>query len=161
MTFDSGLPAWLDKHTIRFSRQLSVDKDALWRAISTKAGLDSWFMETELELKIGGRYSFKDGWDGWISELQEGQLIRFNSAADAWTQLEIIPTASGCEFRLTDRLNSQLTMEDQPNGPGTHNAALLAGWHDFVNALCDYLLGNPITDQFEELTQFYQHFIRQ
>lgn len=161
-------PTFPDKHTVQFKRSFSIPKEALWEAISKEDSLSQWFMQTNMEPGQGGKYSFKEGWNGWISTWEEGQCIQFNSSYEAWTRFEIIESAEQVIFQLSDRLKSDLHFEDQnlamniqPNGPGTHSLGLLAGWHDFVDALDDYLHQRPIQDNFEAYIEQYSKWLSQ
>ena len=57
-----------DRNTINFSRIFDVSIERAWQAISEKEYLDQWFMTTEIELEVGGRYTFFGGWSGWVGE---------------------------------------------------------------------------------------------
>lgn len=159
-------PTFPDKHTVQFKRSFPITKEALWKAISAEESLSQWFMETDMEPRQDGRYSFKEGWDGWIATWKEGQCIQFNSSNDSWTRFEIIESGEHVVFQLTDRLKSDLVFEDQslsmniqPGGPGTHSLGLLAGWHDFVDALDDYLHQRPIQNNFEVYIEQYKAWL--
>ena len=157
----------LDDYTVSFKRSFESSPEEVWRAISSKEGLDQWFMVTELEPHEGGKFSFQDGWNGWIGEWQEGKRIQFNSAENAWTIFQIYPTSNVTIFTLFDRLKPDYLAGDQadpmnfqPGGPGTHTAGLLAGWHDFVDALESHLKGEPIEDHFEDYVVEYTDWLK-
>ncbi len=64
MTKIANQVMFIDRSTICFARWLPTDIARAWSAITVESELNQWFMQTQLDLKIGGAYSLKDGWDG-------------------------------------------------------------------------------------------------
>ena len=73
-------PRFPDRHTIVFERMLTASLERAWEAITTKPDLDRWFMVTELDLRLGGSFSFEGGWAGTIGELQPQRRIRWDNS---------------------------------------------------------------------------------
>lgn len=164
----TGTPSFLDRHTISFKRSFMVSTERLWAAVSTKQELDVWFMETDLELRVNGQYTFKDGWDGWISELKPFECIQCDSSEVSYTRFDLESQGKGTLLTVTDRLKPDLIMDKQeniwdlqPGGPGTHWVGIVAGWHDFLEALEAHIYGNPVQDHYHELCLFYADFLKQ
>ncbi len=160
-------PTYLDKNTVLFVREYAVSGDRLWQAVSQQDELSIWFMETNLELRIDGKYEFKDGWNGWIGDLREPDFIQFNSSNESFTRFVLKPGATGTELHLIDRLPPDISappdnqiQNQQPGGKGTHWVGLLAGWHDFLEALKSYLAGEKIEDNYETLCMQYSNFLQ-
>lgn len=138
---------------MRFERHLPVDVDTVWRAVSEPSQLRHWFMETEWEPRVGGRFAFKDGWGGTIGVWEPKRTIQFDADAGGVTRFELAPVEEESLFAIVDRLSpTQLVPQHvvevseeiacrQPGGPGTHWVGLAAGWHGFVDAL-EGLFGN-------------------
>ncbi len=153
---------------LTFRRKLPVDRQRVWSAISDPAELSQWFMETTMETRVGGRFAFKDGWDGVVSALEPGAAIAFTADQGGQTRFEVADSEDGTRFRLVDRMAPGATAPDgepgdpaarQPGGPGTHWVGIAAGWHDFVDSLLDYL-GAPVSTVGEhEMTLLYERVL--
>lgn len=163
-----GVPSFPDKHTILFERAVAVPREKIWAALTQKQALGQWFMESEIELKVNGKFSFQGGWDGWVAALRPLEYIQFNSSKEAFSRFEIHPGSGqqGHVVRIIDRMGAEVTMTGptdiaglQPGGPGTHWVGVLAGWHDFADALAAYLKGEKPQDRYEALCGFYKDFL--
>lgn len=159
---------FLDKNKVRFTCRYPVSKERLWKAISDTKELNLWFMKTEWDFQVGGKFNFEEGWDGWIEELSEFEHIQLNSAKDAFTRFDIKPVETATELHLTDQIPKDLTApsEDsiyniQPGGKGTHWVGLLAGWHDFLLALDNHLAHKEIQDFFYDFSLKYKNLLEQ
>ena len=162
----NGLPTFPDKHTVLFERAIAAPREKIWAALTQKHALDQWFMETEIDLRTHGKFSFKGGWDGWIAALQPLEYIQFNSSKEAFSRFEIHPGQQGHVVRVIDRMGTAIAITDQtaiadqqPGGPGTHWVGVLAGWHDFADALTAYLKEEKPKDRYEALCVFYKDFL--
>lgn len=154
--------------TLTFQRALPVDRRRVWGAISDPAELSQWFMETTMEARVGGRFSFKDGWDGFVSAFEPGSAIAFSADQGGQTRFEVADGADGTRFRLVDRMAPGAAAPEggsgdpavrQPGGPGTHWVGVAAGWHDFVDSLLDHL-GVPVSTTGErEMTLLYDRLL--
>lgn len=157
-----------DPGTLTFRRELPVDRKRVWGAISDPAELSQWFMETTMEARVGGRFSFKHGWDGVVSALEPGSAIAFTADQGGQTRFEVADSENSTRFRLVDRMGPGVTAHDgglgervsgQPGGPGTHWVGIAVGWHGFVDSLLDYL-GVPVTTVGEhEMTLLYDRLL--
>ncbi|MBV7335626.1 SRPBCC domain-containing protein [Chloroflexi bacterium TSY] len=177
MTEVSNQATFLDRNTICFERRFAADSERVWSAITVESELNQWFMETQLQLEVGGTFSFKHGWDGWIGDLSPDQAIQFNSKEDAFTRFEIKPDAQETHFRLIDKLPKDFVIQpgdrqddptkdadleqmrrveyNQPGGPGTHWTGVVAGWHCFVDSLESYLAGEEPEDTYNRKCLLY------
>jgi uncharacterized protein YndB with AHSA1/START domain len=156
------------RRTVVFRRCLPVTPERLWTAISTRSGLSHWFMPTPYEVVPGGRFSFKGGWEGVITEVHALQRIQFtpDGTEDAFLRFEVSAAECGSVFKLIDRmareLDAAVTLPDaaqdtvyQPGGPGTHWSGILAGYHHGVDALEGYLTGSAPAHDYEQLCEQY------
>lgn len=159
---------FIDRHTIKFTRQFEADIERVWTAVSQKSELDQWFMVTELELRENGRFSFEGGWDGWISDMNPPHHLQFNVTPVSYSRFELKADGHGTHFALIDRLppdelapaaQGDPLVTNQPGGPGTHWSGVVAGWHCFVNALEGHLKGEPDTTDYDLLCSAYNRFL--
>ena len=168
VAFSPLLGELTDPGTLTFRRELPVDRARVWSAISDPAELSAWFMETTMDARVDGRFSFKDGWDGTIAALAPGSAIEFAADHGGRTRFEIEAIDNGTHFRLVDRMAPGATAPDgkdgdtgawQPGGPGTHWVGVAVGWHDFVDSLLNHL-GVPVTTVGErEMTRLYDRLL--
>ena len=100
----------VDRNTIAFERRFP-DKLERVRSAITVDEIDHWFMKTELDLRVGGAFSFEKGWDGWISELENQRYVQFNSSHESFTRFEIELDGDGTLFHLIDKLPDDFVME--------------------------------------------------
>ena len=171
----------VDRNTIAFERRFPDKLERVWSAITVKDEIDHWFMKTELDLRVGGAFSFEKGWDGWISELENQCYVQFNSSHESFTRFEIELDVDGTLFHLIDKLPDDFVMEvgcrqdspiedsdtekmrlvgyNQPGGPGTHWTGVVAGWHAFVDSLESYLTGEPSGEGHNRVSIFYDRFL--
>ena len=101
----------VDRNTIAFERRFPDKLERVWSEITIKDEIDHWFMKTELDLGVGGAFSFEKGWDGWISELENQCYVQFNSSHESFTRFEIEPDGDGTLFHLIDKLPGDFVME--------------------------------------------------
>ena len=145
---------FVDRGTITLSRRIDVGVDRLWAAITKEEELDQWFMPTTIDLRVGGKFSFKGGWDGSIGRLEPRKNIQFDSEHGGFTRFEVEEDGQAGIFALTDSLPSDFAvpvavqerdgplLSSQPGGPGTHWVGVIAGWHAFVDQLERHLGGS-------------------
>ena len=99
----------VDRNTIAFERRFPDKLERVWSAITVDE-IDHWFMKTELDLRVGGAFSFEEGWDGWISELENQGYVQFNSSHESFTRFEIEPDGDGTLFHMIDKLPYDFVM---------------------------------------------------
>jgi len=163
----ANLGTWVDRHTMRFERRLPVDLDTVWRAVSDARELGHWFMETEWEPRVGGRFEFKHGWGGTIGVWEPKHAIQFDAEAGGSTRFELTTVEEKTLFAIIDRLSPTQTVPQhvletgseiacrQSGGPGTHWVGLAAGWHGFVDALQSNLQDATDSPEFQTLVRLY------
>jgi len=164
---------FLNDNKMMWKRQFSVEPGRLWDAIATKEGLSHWFMPTDFEVEEGGRFSFKNGWDGTVSEVEPLDHIQFDADGDSngYLRFELEAKDDGCVFSLTDRMGEGADPKKifgpdtpvhriyQPGGPGTHWSGVTAGYHGFVDSLEGHVTGNKIEFDYEEMCKTYQRVL--
>ena len=99
----------VDRNTIAFERRFPDKLERVWSAITVNE-IDHWFMKAELDLRVGGAFSFEKGWDGWISELENQGYVQFNSSHESFTRFEIEPDGDGTLFHMIDKLPDDFVM---------------------------------------------------
>ena len=170
---------FLDRNTIEFQRTLDADIERVWRAITTEEELGQWFMPTEIDLRVGGRFSFKGGWEGTVGELNPMESIQFNNADGGITRFEVAAKEEGSSFSIIDRLPPdfvspfQDTNKEEENysaygaqigGPGTHWVGVVAGWHGFADGLEGYVdskEGQISMEAYNRLCRLYHEYLRE
>ena len=165
---------FLDRNTVQFTRKFTSSIDKAWQAISAKKELEQWFMPTEIDLKVGGRYTFPNGWDGWIGEFSPFGHIQFNTSDNSFTRFEIIKDKTRVQFNLIDKLKPEMPLpedlppvkgipnqiiQNQPGGIGTHWTGIIAGWHCYVDALDTHLTGFSPPLSYIDLCYAYNSFL--
>ena len=61
---------FIDRHAMVWIRKLDVSVEQVWKAVSTKQGLDEWWMcPVEIDLRPGGAFSHH--WENTIMDLKE------------------------------------------------------------------------------------------
>lgn len=154
-------------------RKLDVPHSAVWEAVSTKKGLDRWWMApVEIELRPGGKFSHH--WENTISDLKEHYFIHFvNDSFDSrGMRFELKPTSSGTLFNFIDSWAEDAVPEKsllppdangidiiQPGGPGTPWSGMAAGWHDSIDKLESYLTRKKYDHSYEDLCKFYAGYL--
>lgn len=157
---------FLDRNKILFKCDYQISKERLWNAISKTEELNQWFMKTEWDFQVGGKFTFEGGWEGWIEELSEFEFIQFNSSNKSFTRFDLKPAKNGMLLLLTDQISQDLVAPPgddihsfQPGGQGTHWTGLLAGWEDFLLALESHLANKEIEDHFDPLCLKYKSLL--
>lgn len=174
MTHIANKAHFLDRNTIQFNRCFDTSIEKTWKALSIEKEIAKWFMPTELNLKIGGRYKFNGGWSGWIGALSPFSHIQFNTSDKSFTRFEINKTKTGVDFLLIDKLPPEMPLpkdlpavkgianhitQNQPGGIGTHWTGIVAGWHSYVDALDTLLTGSSTHQSYVDLCYAYNSLL--
>ena len=143
--FCSSSAVLLSANQLRFERRLRCTSARAWQLISDPSALSEWHAPTRIELRLGGRFEFVDAWGGHIGALLPGRLIRLDADAGGVSEFKLEPEGDGVRFTLEDAMGTDLVIPDaligagqtvqseQPGGPGTHWAGVIAGWHSGVD----------------------------
>ncbi len=112
---------YLSDNKMVWRRQLAVKPERLWDAVATKDGLRRWFMPTKFEIRQGGRFSFEQGWDGVVSEVEPLHHVQFDGDGDSggYLRFEIEANEDGCMFSLTDSMGDGTEDPEKIFGPDT------------------------------------------
>lgn len=155
-----------DRNKVLLKCHFHISKEKLWSAISRTEELNQWFMKTDWDFRVGGKFTFEGGWKGWIEDLNEFEFIQLNSSDKSFTRFDLKPVENGIELHLTDQIPRDLVAPSndplqnaQPGGPGTHWVGLLAGWEDFLLALESHLANEEIKDHFDGLCLKYKSLL--
>ncbi len=158
---------FLERNKVLFKCWYPISKERLWKALSDTEELGQWFMKTEWDFQVGGKFKFEGGWDGWIEVLREFECIQCNSSNNAFTRFDLKSVKNGTELQLTDQIPEDLAAPQddsiynmQPGGKGTHWIGLLAGWEDFLLALTSHITNKEIEDHFDRLCAKYSAFLK-
>jgi uncharacterized protein YndB with AHSA1/START domain len=151
------LPRFIDRWTIEYVRIYAHPVERVWRAITDPKEFGQWFIRGTLDLKVGGRYEFEtgdDGFKGVVLEVDAPRHIRFGgpSHEKGWFEYELGQVAGGTRMRFTQyfarRRGVYAATGSEPGDdlpvPGTPwKPAFVGGWHEFWDALGDFLDGVP------------------
>jgi uncharacterized protein YndB with AHSA1/START domain len=139
-------------------RRFNVPVKAVWEAISTKEGLDKWWLirSVEIDLRPGGL--FRHHWTNTIRDFKVNEFIDFvgvpgdDSGLDNLMRFELKPDGDGTVFTLLDGFNGYTN----PLGlPWT-----ASGWHGTVDALERAVTGRSIKYDFGLGGEFYWSYLR-
>jgi uncharacterized protein YndB with AHSA1/START domain len=127
-------------YSLQLKRRSRHSPARLWRAITTPDEVAKWMgFPAHIELRPGGDYTVDfdaanpgDKLDGVIIKAEPERLLRYawgHSVVD-WS---IEPDGDGCRHTF---VQAGLTPRDVADEEG-----LVAGWHDFLDSLDEYLDG--------------------
>jgi len=151
---------FIDPHTMVWTRLLDAPVARVWEAVSTKQGLDAWWLcPVEIDLRPGGKFSHH--WEDTIADLKEPEFIDFgrDPSGGAFMRFELRAEGGGTIFSFIDTWgkdavvvpeNSQLPASAgaidtvQPGGPGTPWSGVAGGWHNTIDHLEAYISGKDI-----------------
>jgi hypothetical protein len=132
---------FLDRHTVRFVREMPHSPERVWAALTLPEEVARWFIgPARLDLRLGGEYRFGLHFAGAIQAIDPPRLIEY----EGW-RFELEPSDVGCRLTFTAWVPAGFTFKganpdepggDQPFGPGTWYPGTLAGWHLFLWDLC-------------------------
>lgn len=140
-------------------RRLDVPVEDVWTAISTKEGLDQWFLtgSVEIDLRPGG--IFNHHWTNTIENFETNKFIDFAmTTADEPTRsflqmrFELRPDGSGTVFSFLDTFNG-----------ARHPLSLpwtASGWHGMIDGLEHVLTGRDVSSDFGLGGEFYWRYLR-
>jgi uncharacterized protein YndB with AHSA1/START domain len=164
---------FIGRHAMVWIRKLDVPVAQVWEAVSTKQGLDQWWMcPVEIDLRPGG--AFSHWWENTISDLKEQEYIHFadDPFGSGGMRFELKPDGAGTVFVFLDTWAEDAVPEDsvlpaeadaidtlQPGGPGTPWSGVAGGWHGSIDALETYLTNNTIDHPYEDLCTFYADYL--
>lgn len=141
-----------------WTRRFEVPVEKVWPAVSTKAGLDQWFLtrSVEIDLRPGGL--FQHHWTNTVKDFREHEFIDFagtpddRAAQDALTRFELKPDGPGTVFSFLDSFRGG---GDPLSLPWT-----CSGWHGVVDSLERELTGREIHNDFGLGGEFYFRYLR-
>ena len=156
---------FVGRHAMVWTRGFDVPVEQVWEAISTKDGLDKWWITpVEIDLRVGGLFSHH--WENTILDLKECEFIDFGGM-----RFEIKAVAATTVFSLLDVWQedavppgSELSGRDavdtvQPGGPGTPWSGVAGGWHCAIDDLETHLTGKAFEHSFEDRARFYADYL--
>lgn len=94
------------RETIRIEKSYPHPVERVWRAISTRDGLEAWLMPNDFEARVGHRFTFRTdpapGFDGIVDcevlRLEERRLLSFSwrgGPGDTVVTIELASTGNG------------------------------------------------------------------
>jgi len=151
---EAELARFIDRFTVEYVRTYPHPIERVWQAITDPAEFGRWFIRGRLELRAGGEYWFgDDGFTGKVSAVDPPRFIRFAGPTGdtGYFQYELAPAPGGTRMRFVQHfppegvytevegdLGGDLPVPGTPWKPG-----FVGGWHEFWDALADYLDGVP------------------
>jgi len=139
-------------------RRLNVPVKDVWKTISTKEGLDTWWLtrSVEIDLRPGGL--FRHHWTNTIRDFKTNEFIDFvgvggdESPPNNLMRVELKPDEEGTVFSFLDTFNG---ISNPLSLPWT-----ASGWHGMVDALESALTGRYINNDFGLGGEFYWRYLR-
>jgi uncharacterized protein YndB with AHSA1/START domain len=140
-----------------WSRKLNVPVERAWEAISTRDGLNQWWLtrDVELDLRPGGL--FKHHWINRVADFKPCEYIVFvedpgKSGLKFYMRFDLEPDGEGTIFHFYDAF---LGVDNPLTLPWTSS-----GWHGTVDALETALTGRKISNDFGLGGEFYWKYLR-
>ena len=141
-----------------WTRRLDAPVDKVWELVSTKEGLDKWFLtrSVEIDLRPGGL--FKHHWTNTVRDFKTNEFIDFAGVPDDEAEpnnlmrFQLLPDGDGTVFSFLDSFNGA----DKPLSlPWT-----MSGWHGGINSLETAITGKEIKHDFGLGGEFYWRYLR-
>jgi uncharacterized protein YndB with AHSA1/START domain len=150
-------PRFIDRWTIEYVRTYPHPVERVWRATTDPKEFGVWFIAGKMDARVGGAYEFEtgdDGFKGVVLSVDAPHRIRFGGPAheEGWFEYELTPVKGGTQMRFVQCFSPKGTYKpnpDDPGGdipvPGTPWApGFVGGWHEFWDALGDFMDAVPI-----------------
>lgn len=150
------LPRFINRWTIEYIRTYPHPIDRVWRAITDPKEFGVWFIRGTLDARVGGAYEFEtgdDGFKGMVLAIDAPRSIRFGgpSHEEGWFEYDLKETKDGTQMRFVQFFSPKgiYTPTENDSGgdipvPGTPwKPGFVGGWHEFWDALGDFLDGVP------------------
>ena len=165
--FCRGAVILTELNTLQLERKLEISRDEAWVFLVEPDLLAKWHIPTEVDLRVGGAFEFKNAWKGKIGELEIGHRIRFDAEAGGTTTFSLSTKNEETVCTITDVMAPSLIVkpelltggktveENQPGGPGTHWHGVTSGWHFGANALANLANEHPVELNYEVLDALY------
>jgi uncharacterized protein YndB with AHSA1/START domain len=162
---------FIGRHAMVWIRKLDIPVTQVWQAVSTKQGLDKWWIRpVEIDLRPGG--IFAHHWEDTIVDLKENEYIDFRHAFGGILRFELKADGEGTVFSFLDTWAEDAVPEKtilpdeadevdiyQPGGPGTPWSGVAGGWHGSIDHLETYLTGKVLNHSYEHLCRFYAGYL--
>ena len=139
-------------------RRLNLPVEDVWAAISTKAGLDTWWLTRSVEIDLRPDGLFRHHWTNAIRDFKINEFIDFvgvpgdESVPDNLMRFELKADGNGSIFSFLDTFNGA---QNPLSLPWTSS-----GWHGTVDALETALTGRQIDNDFGLGGEFYWSYLR-
>jgi uncharacterized protein YndB with AHSA1/START domain len=154
----ADLPRFIDRWTIEYVRVYPHPMARVWSAITDPKEFGAWFIRGRLDLRKGGAYEFEtgdNGFKGVVLDVDAPRRIRFGGPTDetGYFEYELTETKGGTRMRFVQHFppngayagTADDSGGDLPAGPDTPwKPGFVGGWHEFFDALGDFLDGVPI-----------------
>ena len=169
--FCRGAGVFKDRNTIQYRRKVDASVSDAWRCLIDPEHLGKWHIPTEMELRVGGKFEFKDAWKGTIRRLEDGHLIEFAAEKGGYTVFSAYSEFDSTFILIEDFMAPNLLVdadlitdgksknENQPGGAGTHWHGVTSGWHYAANSLANLLQEKQHLLNYEVLDQLYAELL--
>lgn len=154
-------------NTLQLKRKLEISREEAWEYLVQPELLAKWHIPTEVDLRVGGAFEFKNAWKGKVGELEIGRRIRFDAEAGGTTTFALSTENEKTVCSITDVMAPSLIVkpdlltdgksveENQPGGPGTHWHGVTSGRHFGANSLANLVNESPVELSHEVLDALY------
>ena len=164
----------IDKHGMYWTRHLKSPIEQVWSMVSTKQGLETWWLTPPevFDLRVGGLFSHH--WDNTITGFRELDYIDFggrksNYSGTGGMRFELVQTPEQeTIFMFLDtwepnavplQNGSSKEFNVQFGGTGTPWPGVAAGWHAMVDRLENQFDTNAQSNTYEELCNLYVGYL--
>lgn len=160
------------RHAMVWIRRLRAPIEQVWQTVSTKEGLEKWWLVPPKAFELRKGSVFKHHWDHTIADFVEHEYIDFVEPGGAYAQtggmrFELKGNGGSTMFTFMDTWAENSTvgsgdnpMASQPGGPGTPWPGVAAGWHGMVDRLVKVFDDHPARYSENELGEFYLGYLR-
>jgi len=162
----------VDRHAMVWLRRLNAPIEQVWQTVSTKEGLEQWWVvpPSAFELRPGG--VLKHHWDNTVLDYQKYDYIDFvestgDYAGTGGMRFELQADGQSTMFMFLDTWAKDMVpdsdegdLTEQPGGPGTPWPGVAAGWHAMMDQLETIINNRAYSHSYEDLCAFYLGYLR-
>lgn len=140
-----------DQATLTFVREFAQPIDEVWRSVTDPEKTRLWWAESEIDLRVGGRFNLRwlnggddelEWWPGEITALQAPTLVEHTNSVHGLLRWEFEPIDGGTRLTFTNVVIP---------GEAANVSRSLAGWHAHLDHLAEAMEGRePRWDTWHE-----------
>lgn len=166
----------ITKHAMYWERRLRTSLAEVWNLVSTKEGLETWWIVPPgvLDLRVGG--DFKHHWHQTVASFEDHRYIDFveplascrgtggmrfelKALAPRETMFLFLDTCGADLSASATKTEMYPPHEAKPGDPGTVCPSIAAGWHRMLDGLANHCGDDLPSYNDQELSSFYMHYL--